>query len=243
MGKASLFVPTFGSVLRPILENGSDFLFSKDYTLIQEKLSLISGMGNHAEFLSVARQVAREITDRYKDQLLLLAPDHIELSRAPTAVTIARESMLDRKDTNMPAERVANFAIKYVIETIRDQDLLELGFSSKPKTTMNDLANILIRIISSAKPNLPRRFFKCTKVDVNRRLAIQQQASAGETQENHWILYEFFRAPGIKIDNESKYDQAPWMNSTLYGYRIGTQEEIDIIQKEIEDIRTKKCCC
>jgi hypothetical protein len=241
LGKATSFVPTFGSVLSSTIEKGSDILDKRDYNLIENKLSLISGMGDHTDFFAVARQVARVISDRYKTQLLRLATDHTELSQAPKVTTTMRGFIHESKNTDAPADRVANFASKYVIETIRDQNLIKLGFSLNPKTKIDDLAGILINIICSSKANLPRRFFKFTKVDVNRRLPIQPSTSTPETRDNQWVLYDFFRAPSIELDDGTNYAKAPWMNPSLYGRRTGTQVDVDIVEKEIADILAKKC--
>ncbi len=55
-----------------------------------------------------------------------------------------------------------------------------------------------------------------------------------------WDLYEFFRAPGIYYyvdgDVKEKYDSGPSMRPDLYGYRLGTEEEVD----RIEELRQKK---
>lgn len=51
-----------------------------------------------------------------------------------------------------------------------------------------------------------------------------------------WDLYEFFRAPGIYCEgNEEKpttyfYASGPSMKAKIYGYRLGTPEEIDTIR-------------
>ncbi len=249
LAKGLNFVPEIGSPLGLGFETISSLLCTKDYNRVQDKLSFISGMGDHTEFFSVSRLVAREIAYRYKTQLLRLAADQNK-SDTSKAATIIREYIYEQEDTNIPADRVADFASKYVIETIRDQKLEKLGFSRKPKTQINDLPNILIKMICSAEANIPRRCFSCTKVDVNRHLA-----TTLETPNNHWILYEFFRAPGIELEDSKsesdeilgnnvnkdlQYHEAPWMNPKLYGYRIGTQEEIDTIKKKLEDVETKK---
>jgi hypothetical protein len=51
-----------------------------------------------------------------------------------------------------------------------------------------------------------------------------------------WNLYAFFRAPGIYYyaDNDTGkiryYDSGPSMMSNIYGYRLGTKEEVDVFK-------------
>lgn len=52
-----------------------------------------------------------------------------------------------------------------------------------------------------------------------------------------WKLYGFFRAPGIYYYTDTDtgkiryYDSGPLMMSNIYGYRLGTKEEVDILRK------------
>ncbi len=52
-----------------------------------------------------------------------------------------------------------------------------------------------------------------------------------------WELYEFFRAPGIYYysDNDTGniryYGSHSSMMSHLYGYRLGTKEEVNVFRK------------
>ena len=56
-----------------------------------------------------------------------------------------------------------------------------------------------------------------------------------------WELYEFFRAPGIYYyhsDNDTGkiryYGSHSSMKSYLYGYRLGTKEEVNVFRKLYE---------
>jgi hypothetical protein len=65
-----------------------------------------------------------------------------------------------------------------------------------------------------------------------------------------WHLYDFYQKPGVyiksangKTDNQ---DVLSWMNSDLYGYRLGTVEEYDDLEKldkELTENKSKICCC
>ena len=52
-----------------------------------------------------------------------------------------------------------------------------------------------------------------------------------------WNLYEFFRAPGIYYysDHDPRkihyYNSDPLMMPHIYGYRLGTREEVDIFKR------------
>ena len=69
-----------------------------------------------------------------------------------------------------------------------------------------------------------------------------QQASEAETnlpsRTIEWNLYDFFRAPGIyyeTIDGKTAtyfYGSGPSMQADMYGYRLGTPEEIDTMRKK-----------
>jgi hypothetical protein len=66
-----------------------------------------------------------------------------------------------------------------------------------------------------------------------------------------WDLYDFFRAPGIYYysdDGTGKiryYGSGPSMKHEIYGYRLGTREEVDVFKrlnqnKEFVNDRVKK---
>jgi hypothetical protein len=52
-----------------------------------------------------------------------------------------------------------------------------------------------------------------------------------------WDLYDFFQAPGIYYysdetpDKVSYFGEAPSMRPSLYGYRLGTDEEIYVFER------------
>ncbi len=52
-----------------------------------------------------------------------------------------------------------------------------------------------------------------------------------------WDLYEFFQAPGIYYESDDGtrkkcyYGSGPSMRPDLYGYRLGTREEVDKFEK------------
>ena len=51
-----------------------------------------------------------------------------------------------------------------------------------------------------------------------------------------WDLYDFFQGPGIyyhsndKSEKISYYGSGSSMKPHIYGYRLGTEEEIDVLQ-------------
>lgn len=51
-----------------------------------------------------------------------------------------------------------------------------------------------------------------------------------------WDLYEFFQAPGIYYEKNGElseahfYNSGPSMRADIYGYRLGTPEEIETIR-------------
>ncbi len=52
-----------------------------------------------------------------------------------------------------------------------------------------------------------------------------------------WNLYAFFRAPGIYYYSENDtgkiryYGSGPLMMPDIYGYRLGTKEEVDVFKR------------
>lgn len=61
--------------------------------------------------------------------------------------------------------------------------------------------------------------------------------SSASSSSIHWDLYEFFRAPGIYyhlVGDTGKirqYGSGPSMMPHIYGYRLGTKEEVDVFKK------------
>jgi hypothetical protein len=57
------------------------------------------------------------------------------------------------------------------------------------------------------------------------------------TPSIEWNLYSFFRAPGIYYhsDNDTgkihHYHSGPSMIPDIYGYRLGTKEEVDVFKR------------
>ncbi|CAF1379250.1 unnamed protein product [Rotaria sordida] len=116
LGKGLKYVPVAGEYLDTALDVGSDFLYGKDYDIIQNKLSIFNTMGDHTEFSSAARKIAFEITDRYRKQLVRLATEPTNPSNGSKIIHSMKEQLYDEQDSNLPAERVANFAVKLRIK-------------------------------------------------------------------------------------------------------------------------------
>ncbi|CAF4546541.1 unnamed protein product, partial [Rotaria sp. Silwood2] len=69
-------VPTVGSALEIATSITASQLENMDYQSIQEKLTIFSDCGNVFDQCEIAGKVARQVTDRYQEQLLRLLDEN-----------------------------------------------------------------------------------------------------------------------------------------------------------------------
>ncbi|CAF3339053.1 unnamed protein product, partial [Rotaria sp. Silwood2] len=122
---------------------------------------------------------------------------------------------------------------------------------SNEKSSRKDaLATTLVLIVCRAYSNIDiNRFssshFKYTTIPIDSTILSKMLEDSQHTNDSQntlpieWNLYDFFRAPGIYYrpddDNDVEkilyYGSDPSMMPNIYGYRLGTLEEVHVLKK------------
>jgi hypothetical protein len=248
-------MPTGGGLVGGAASLFSSQLQEYEYNEFQSRLSSIAAVGTTEELTDVARQVARELAERYEDQLLRLNARSDEVSlicrwccscfrrsnKDPS--TAEKESTLK----NHPTGQIAQFGIALVVQAIFDGDMDEQAYSARIKPS--DLVKNIVEIICRAKPTITKKLLRKMNLDKDAILPYMplQELKEGESPRQ-WHLYDFYRKPGLRfkgdIDAIPTHRQMSWMNPDSYGYRTGTIEEYEQLTKlDKKPIETKTCCC
>jgi hypothetical protein len=211
----------------------------------------------------LARQVARELADRYEEQLLKLNPSFNEVPEVCCLCCLRCLRRLcpcckdkDKSSEEMkplqekpPVQIVAEFGIAFAIQSIVEEKSEDMKISNGMKTI--DLVKSIAEVICRAKPTRTARVLQRMHLDKNTVLPLTplQNAKEGE-KSSPWHLYDFYQKPGIYIINDNgqtpKKYALSWMNSDLYGYRLGTVEEythLVELDKKLTEKKSKICRC
>ncbi|CAF3238270.1 unnamed protein product [Rotaria socialis] len=226
-----------------------------DYDMIKMKLKQIENIGDMIDQLDVAQLVARHICTRYRSQLLCLKPNYDDIadyendeeqSSGSPWCCFSRSRVFSSKASKFSYDkdsfqRIVTFAIAFIIETLNTGTI---RVSSNGKSSRKDaLATALVLIISRAHSNLVSSYHdRSTNIPIDSAAFVKMwEDSHRKIDENTlpktWNLYEFFRAPGIYYYSNddtgrvSYYGADISMITDLYGYRLGTQEEVQVLKK------------
>lgn len=120
-------------------------------------------MGDVTGFFALARDIARTVVDRYATQLSEIY------------------------GSGPPIERLAEFLMKFLVETIRDKDL---RLSKSSRTKLSDVKERLLRWISLAKSNFSPGILPWRKDPFDNDLPLKSG--------DFWSSNEFFRSPAIR---------------------------------------------
>ncbi|CAF0901596.1 unnamed protein product [Adineta steineri] len=249
-------LPTGGEVAGGVASVVSSSLRNHEYKRYEERISLITNVGTVEELSDVSRQVARELADRYKEQLLSLTiiPHH-RCRICSWCCRCFRKDQKNQPSTNdnskeaKPAEEIAKFGIASIVRAILHGDIAEA--KEYNYIGPNDLVHILVAVTCRAKPGKTSKVYKKLKLEKEVILLHAQldDSKQGETP-TEWNLHSFYRKPGIQlIDNTeatTRLESLTWMEPGLYGYRLGTQKEYDYLanlDKEKINNKDKNCCC
>jgi len=164
-----------------------------------------------SELKKYAGSIARQLTERYEDQLLRLATpeeEQAEASKLKQGCTKAKEATL--KEQHAPsAKRLAAFGVLWIMEQLYDAEHID---DSKP------LDEVLLSRMSQKKP--ANKLTECWQA-VTTKLGIECVLSKrGES----WHPAAVYTLPGLKTANNEYYSNDTLKPNT-YGWRLGTVEE------------------
>ncbi|UJR08372.1 hypothetical protein I4U23_012643 [Adineta vaga] len=242
-------VPVGGELITFAAGQISNKLKDHEYGKYQTRMSHIIEDRDILELNDLARRVARELTDRYKNQLLNIASnfDSVVPTRSCCHSIFPCKNKVKPTDTATELnliKRVTEFGIAFAIQSI-----LNGNFSIR--TTPDDLYIDLVELICRAEPTLSKKIRQRLRLKKNE---IISYIPSKDNQEifKPWYLYDFYRKPGIylKEENETMDNQQPlpWMDVDLYGFRLGTREELNNLiefdkKQPKKKIRKYLCCC
>ncbi|CAF3754531.1 unnamed protein product, partial [Rotaria sp. Silwood1] len=143
-------------------------------------------------------------------------------------------------------KKIVTFAMAFIIKTLNSETV---KVSLKEKSSRKDaLATTLVLIVCRAYLNIDTNHyltldFKHINLPIDLTLITKMLEDSQQTinKENissiKWNLYEFFRAPGIYYHSDGDigpilyYGTNSLMIPDIYGYRLGTLEEVNVIKK------------
>lgn len=234
---------TVESTLNRDGETNIKLLKKTNWPSIKNKLHSLGNVGDLIDQLDVAQLVARHICTRYYSQFLCLkassSVDEVDIveTKSSSMNCCSKNStwLFPQNDKftneNQITENLSTFALAYIIYAINNQ-LIHYSSTSDEKSTQRDaLATLFVlticqaHFVSNTNPRLP--------VDRTRLVKLLNNTEP----TNDWQLYWFFRAPGIyhRSDTDSRkifyYKSDPLMKADVYGYRLGTREEVQELKK------------
>ena len=248
-------MPNGGGIVSAVSSIVGSQLQQDEYDRYKNRMALVTDVGSVEELTDVARQVARQLADRYKEQLLRLQPRPKEVPVVCCSCCVScgcckKDASSDKPRSTKsihPAEQVAQFGVVFVVHSIIHGELDSIEFSDDTKC--EDLAKVLTKLICSAKPtNIKSKILRRMNLDKNTNLPYTPFENKKEGEKSSkWHLHDFYQKPGIwsEDDNGEECKQKPlsWMNPDLYGYRLGTLEEYNDLVKLDEKQAASNCCC
>lgn len=228
-------MPVAGAALEQVLGKTGEILQDKDYELIQDKLKMISNCGDVVEQIEIGCKVAWKLAKRYKEQLLRLQENNNDVQGGCCSFCKCLRRCIDSGDNDSPSERVASFAVHYIVSAVADQSIKALGLKNAndqkslvymlvdlvsrargPKMRMPECIyknpNLILPLTTSSQTNLMSSVHNnVTTADGNSQNTTKPKApcsgkkTASTAPIDHFFLYDFFRAPGIRCKtNEPK---------------------------------------
>ena len=151
-------------------------------------------------------------------------------------VKIQRKSFFGRQvvKQDQPIDQIVQFGATYMVQAILEEDIDRLNLSDN----MNEpqLVKALVQLICQAKPDIQAKVLRSLNLDKNPILPYTpMKTSRPDEVHKEWYLYDFYQKPALRlIDDPMDKPSLPklsWMNSDLYGHRLGTREEYEHLSK------------
>jgi hypothetical protein len=239
-------MPNGGGVLSAVTGLIGDQLQQHEYNRFQDRMALVTDVGTVEELADIARQVARQLADRYEEQLLCLKERQVPVVCCSCCICCKcckkDDSSAKPRKSIHPAEKIAQFGVVCAVQGILDEELEQLEFNDDTKC--EDLAKAIANLICRAKPNFKAKVLRQMNLDKDLILPHTPFPHPKEGEKlSEWHIHDFYQKPGIRFEGES-VGQNPlsWMNPNLYGYRLGTDEEYKNLFK-FDKKQTETNCC
>ncbi|CAF1085929.1 unnamed protein product [Adineta ricciae] len=223
-GVIASLVPTGGEVISCVTGQVSSQLKDREHERYQNRMSEVIKDQDTLELLELARLVARELANRYRDQLLTIGSNFDQAPQQSQRCC----SIFPRRNKVKPCgnpgvddliEKVTSFGIGFAVRSIIGGDL---GKFQRETLHMN-----LAELVSRAEPGFLKTLHMKLRWKKNEVISYVQSRDDDKVFKPK-LLYDFYCKPGIYFDenSESSADREtlPWMDAELYGYRLGTPD-------------------
>lgn len=250
-------IPTGGEAISFLSNFLASLLQKREYGTYQARMELVTNVGVGSELEDIARQVACNLADYYKEQLISLEERHGEVrqgccSRCCLWFLCNKNKSGTSEDgfttenqpvkVLQPSVQIAQFGIAYAIQGILVGKIKGIDYNHDTKCEV--FTRVITEFICSATPNIKASVLRRLKLDKD---AILPHKPLVTSNPDPWYLCEFYRKSGIYIENDKKRENRPplsWMNPDLYGYRLGTIDEYTNLNNiDTKQITEKSKCC
>lgn len=200
IGKLLSLVPFIGNSLDTVVEVASSGLEKIDQIRQTNILKTMASLGTLTDIKKAAESTARQLTEKYREQLEMLPIKKPEGSLQKVNAFVLKGSSRTR------AEEVADFAVSQILGALLDGAIS----ADVPLETQ------FIRCIYTPPSRLDRiRQAICYKLKMSK---------VTTTDKKEWQLEHIYTKPGIKTPQGNCYGGTE-TDSELYGYRYGTDQE------------------
>lgn len=132
-------IPQIGGLLESATEKIAKQVEKIDYKRIQSQLEVLSNCGDPMEQCDIARRVARQVTDRYKDQL-------IRIDNSNATISTGCSSCCKKTNNRTPLDELVLFAVSYIVSTVVKKEMPEKNGNNNKDW----LVDALVDLVSNA---------------------------------------------------------------------------------------------
>ena len=215
IGDVASIAPIVGTAVDKVLKwTVSKGLKKLDHTRQKNTAINASGLVTLSEVKKYAESIARQLTERYADQLeRLMTPEEEQAAASKFKQGLAKMKEITLKDASVPsAKKLAVFGVLWIIDQLYDSETLD---ESK------ELDEALLSVISQKPlPNKLKEFWQ----EITTTLGLEGvRSKSGET----WHPASVYTLPGLRVDD--KYYSTVKLQPNRYGWRVGTAQEVQAL--------------
>ena len=213
LGDTASIVPLLGPAVQKVLKWTISKMLGKIDGARQKNTAInASELVTLSEVKKYAESIARQLTERYADQLerLLMTPEEeqAETHKLKQGLNKVKERVL--KDSPVPpAKQLAIFGVLWIVNELYDAENIDVS---------KELDEALLSVIS--QKTLPDKLTKCWQ-KITTGLGIQ---GVNSKSREIWHPESVYTLPGLRVGNE--YYSNETLEPSIYGWRLGTVQEV-----------------
>lgn len=211
-------IPAIGNSLDTVVSVATTGLEKIDEERITNILKAVAELGTLTEIKRAAESTARQLTERYSDQLNQLATENKKptsnwekIKEGGKSIYETTKEFVIKEQATSPPKELAEFAVSQIVSALLD-------LSIKPDQPLDAQ---FVQAVCAPPSRLEKIKHAVTGV-----LGLNEiETKDGKT----WQLQNFYRKPGIRTAEGECY-VGEGAEPELYGYRLGTREEAELLQ-------------